>query len=255
MRNFNSMTKRSSNPVLNPEFFDAAETINGEIMTVNGTIGKIGISLLITFLSAMVMWNTLAQGFTDAAATYTAIAFVAALILGLVIIFKRTSPIIRVLVPLYAAAEGFLLGNLSFMANAVYPGIAQTAVNSTFLCLAVMLVLYRTEIIKVTETFRSVMMTAIITIFGIYLINLILSIFHINVPFLYSSSPMGIGFSVIVVGFLAFNLLLDFDFIDNASRAILPKHFEWYGAFGLLVSLIWLYIEILNLLMKLQRRN
>lgn len=251
----NNLIPKGSNPAFNPNLFDGQAIADGNIMTVNGTIGKVAISLLIAFVSAGFTWSTLAKGFTDAAQIYTAISFIVALILGFVIIFMRTSPAIRVLVPIYAAAEGMLLGNISYLANSIYPGIAQNAVNATFLCLAVMLVLYRLEIIRVTEKFRAVMMCSLITIFGIYLINLILSFFQIQVPFLYSSSPIGIGFSFIVVAILSFNLLLDFDFIDNAARSFWPKHVEWYGAFGLLLSVIWLYIEILNLLMKLQRRN
>ena len=249
--NFNNNS--TNNPAFNMQYLENI-VAQGEVMTVSGTVIKTAGLLLLLFASAGFVWNILAQGYSDMANIYTGAGFLTALILGFVIIFKRQSPVIRFLVPIYTLAEGFLLGNLSFLMEHSFPGVVQMAVRATFLCVAVMLALYKTEVIKVNDKFRSVIILAMITIFGIYAIDLLLSFFGIHVPMVYSTTPFGIGFSLLVVGILAFNLLLDFDFIEQASARMLPKHMEWYGAFGVMLSIIWLYVEILRLLAKMQRK-
>lgn len=256
MTQYNLEPRANNNPAFNPDLFrDAIAVTNDDVMTVSGTINKTGICLALLVLAAAFIWNLLAQGYADMVNLYTGISFGVTFILGLIIIFRRFSPSIKYLVPIYALTEGVLLGNISFMFEKLYSGIIYTAIEATLLCLFVMLGLYKFGVIKVTDKLRSTIFLATLTIAGIYLIDIILMFFGIRVPVINSVSISGILFSFFVVVLASFNLLLDFDFIERASRGFLPKHIEWYGAFGLMVSLVWLYIEMLKLLAKLQRRN
>jgi uncharacterized YccA/Bax inhibitor family protein len=154
--------------------------------------------------------------------------------------------------PLYAALEGVLLGAISQVIEQRYKGgIAVQAVSLTCGVLFIMLFMYATRIIRVTDKLRMGIVVATSALCLFYLVAMVLSFFHVGVPLLFSSSIYGIGFSLFVVGLAAFNLLLDFDFIEKASQTSAPKYMEWYGAFGLMVTLVWLYLEILRLLMKL----
>ncbi len=252
----NSMIPRNtSNPAFNPEFLAQERVLDGEPMTVNGAINKTGICLALVFLAATFSWGLVAKGYMDLAKGLSVISLIAAFVLGFVIIFKRTSPVIQYLVPVYALLEGTFLGSVSYMFEASFPGIVQTAIKATILCVAVMLVLFKTGVIKVTEKLRAGIIMCTITVAGVYLIDLFLSLFGIRVPAINAATPFGIGISFVIVAIAAFNLLLDFDFIYEASRRMLPKFVEWYGAFGLMVTIIWLYIEILKLLAKMQRRR
>lgn len=255
--NNNNLPIKSSNPAFNAEFLqdNVIDIPSGEVMTINGTINKTAISLALVVLAVAFTWNLAASGFADMVQIFTTISFIIAFVLGLIIIFKRLSPAIKFMVPIYALAEGALLGNISFLFEKAFPGIVYTAIEATLLCLAIMLALYKFNIIKVTEKFRSVIILSTFTIFGIYLIDFILAFFGIRVPIINSTSTFGIVFSIAVVALASFNLLLDFDFIEQASQRFFPKHIEWYGAFGLLVTIVWLYLEILKLLAKLQRRD
>ena len=155
---------------------------------------------------------------------------------------------------LYALFEGLLLGSFSAIANKFYPGIVSQAVLGTIFAIFGMFLLYSSKILRCTDTFRKVIYISTFSVFGIYLTQLILNFFHITIPGIFSNSPVGIGFSVIVVAIAAFNLIIDFDFIDRFSGKA-PKYFEWFGGFSLMVTIVWLYIEILNLLMKLNSRR
>lgn len=249
--------KSSGNPAFNQEILaeNVIDVPNGEVMTVNGAINKTAICLLLVIMAGAFVWNLALKGYMDMVHSFTVISAIAAFIMGIVIIFKRQSQAIQFLVPVYALLEGAFLGGVSFMFETLFPGIVLTAVKATVLCVAVMLFLFKTGIIKVTDKLRAAIIMCTITIAGIYLIDILLSFFGIRVPFLYSTSPVGIGVSVLVVIVAAFNLLLDFDFIYQASQRFMPKFIEWYGAFGLMVTIVWLYIELLKLLAKLQRRD
>lgn len=253
----NFMFRGSNNPAFNQEVLaeNVIDIPNGEVMTVNGAINKTAICLLLVVMAGAFVWNLALKGYMDMVNSITAVSAIVALIMGFVIIFKRQSPAIQYLVPVYALLEGAFLGGVSFMFEAYFPGIVLMAVKATILCVAVMLFLFKTGIIKVTEKLRAGIIMATVTIAGIYLIDILLSFFGIRVPFLYSTSPVGIGVSVVVVLIASFNLLLDFDFIYQASQRFMPKFMEWYGAFGLMVTIVWLYIELLKLLAKLQRRD
>lgn len=251
----NIVPRNTSNPAFNPEFLADERVLDGEPMTVNGTINKTAISLFLVFIAATFSWGLAAKGFMDMVQALTVVSLIAAFVLGFVIIFKRTSPVIQYLVPVYALLEGTFLGTVSYMFEASFPGIVQTAIKATLLCVAVMLILFRTGVIKVTEKLRAGVIMCTATVAGVYLIDLLLSLFGIRVPAINAATPFGIGLSILIVGIAAFNLLLDFDFIEEASRRLMPKHIEWYGAFGLLVTIVWLYVELLKLLAKLQRRR
>ena len=243
------------NPAFRPEFIDGMTAVNGEIMSVKGTVRKLAFSVLLMFMGAAYTWDKLSLGYTDYINILTIVSLFTVLILGFVIIFKRNSDVIKYLVPAYAIGEGFLIGNISCTVEQFKPGIVSQAIMGTILCTIIMLVFYYYGIIKVTDKFRAVMFGAITTIFGIYMIDFVMSFFHHSVPLINSAGPVGIIFSTVVIGVLSLNLLTDFDFIERMSCSVAPKHFEWYGAFGVLVSVVWLYLEILKLLVKINSRN
>ena len=170
----------------------------------------------------------------------------------MVTIFKKNFAPISA--PVYAAFEGLFLGALSMIFNSAYPGIVTQAVALTFGTLFALLLAYRSDLIKPTENFKLGIVAATGGIFFFYLVTMILSLFGMNMSFMRGSSTLSIGISAVVVVIAALNLVLDFDFIESGSEQGLPKYMEWYGAFGLMVTLIWLYIEILHLLSKLRER-
>jgi uncharacterized YccA/Bax inhibitor family protein len=172
---------------------------------------------------------------------------------ALVICFKQTwAP---TLAPVYALAEGLFLGGVSASFEAQYPGIVIQAVAGTFGTMAALLLAYQSGLIRATENFKLGIVAATGGICFVYLISMIGSLFGFPIPFIHSAGPIGIGFSVVVVVIAALNLVLDFDFIENAAERGAPKYLEWYGAFALMVTLVWLYLEILRLLAKLNSRN
>jgi uncharacterized YccA/Bax inhibitor family protein len=173
-------------------------------------------------------------------------------VLALVSVFAKR--FIAITAPLYAIAEGFVVGGISAIFDLSYPGVVVTAVALTFGVMAVMLFLYRSGIIKVTDKLRMGIVAATGGIMLVYVINMVMGFFGSQIGLINSASPLGIGFSLLVVGIAAFNLLIDFDMIERGAAAGAPRNMEWYGAFGLTVTLVWLYIEILSLLGKLQRR-
>lgn len=244
------------NPTLNPEIFQrqASEMAYGGTsarMTVGGTIAKSALLLTIVVAMAAVGW-----------VYFNPVAFIGAaavgLILGLVGFFApKASPIIA---PIYSVAMGYTIGAFSMFATmnapADWKGIVPVAVLATMVVFASMLALYATRIIRVTQTFRMVVGGATLAIMLIYLGSFITGFFWPGVWQLpiYTSGPIGIGFSVLVIGLAAFNLAIDFANIEEGAQAGAPKFMEWYASFGLMVTIIWLYIEILRLLMKLQNR-
>ena len=222
-----------------------------EIMTVNGTLQITGLLSVILFAAAAFTWTRFTMGYTDLANMLTFGGVIVGFILALVISFTR----ITYLVPIYAACEGLFLGGISAVMETQYPGIVTQAVLGTVAALFSMVVLYRAGIIKCTDKFRSVVFIATASIAVVYLINFIAGFFHYAVPAINSSSNLGIGISLFVVVIAALNLIMDFDFIERGAKAMLPKQYEWYGAFGLMVTLVWLYLEILRLLAKLNSRR
>lgn len=255
MRTARSTMMRTANPALNAKIFSQVGARTGEErMTLEGTVNKTGILLLLLLISASFTWSRYFDT-EDAAAVMPWMlgGLVGGLVFALVTIFKKTWA--GVTAPVYALCEGLLLGGISSLAEARYPGIVIQAVGLTFGTLFALLLAYKSGFIKATENFKLGVAAATGAIFVLYLVSFALSFFGMSVPMIHSSGTWGILFSLFVVVVAALNLVLDFDFIETGAEQGAPKYMEWYGAFGLMVTLVWLYIEILRLLMKLRSRN
>lgn len=249
----------TSNPVLHSQTFTNARGTVSElekegVMTVPGTIIKTFLLLGLVILGSIWTWNLfLRSGGNPASVSGWLIGgAIVGFILALITTFKPTfAPITA---PLYAAAEGIFIGAVSALFEKMFPGIVMQAILLTFGTLAAMLLVYLTGLIRVTNTFRMVVVSATGGIFVAYLLSWILGFFGISVPFISGNGLIGIGFSLVVISVAALNLVLDFNYIDGATKRGIPKYMEWYGAFALMVTLIWLYIEFLRLLAKLKSR-
>lgn len=243
----NHLSFRSGNPVLTKNAFTSSLDIS-ETMTINGTVNKTAISLLLLVGTGYLTFSSINSGLLIACG-------IGGFILAIVTVFKKEwAPIT---VPIYAILEGALLGGISFMYNSLYDGIVTDAIFLTVGILLSLLVAYRSGLIKATENFKLGIVAATGGIAIVYLINFVMGFFgsSMGVMQIDNASPMSIGFSVVVVIIAALNLVLDFDFIEEGAEKGAPKYMEWYGAFGLLVTLIWLYLEILRLLAKLNSRK
>lgn len=242
---------RSGNPALTEKTFRGLPR-TGAAMTLGGTVNRAAIMLALVLITAGWTWNQFHIS-QDAAAVapYMWIGIIGGLIAALVTIFKKTwAPVTA---PIYALLEGFALGGISAVFEARFPGIVMQAVGLTFGTLAALLLAYRSGIIRATENFKLGVVAATGGIFLVYLVDIVLRFFGAGVPFIHESGVIGIGFSVFVVIIAALNLVLDFDFIESGVAQGAPKYMEWYAAFGLMVTLIWLYLEILRLLAKTRR--
>lgn len=241
-----------SNPILNNDFGRADERVlSGAPMTINGTINKTFLLFACALVPAYYTWSQFLAGFMDKAMMLTTIGAIVGFIVALIVAFTKN----KFFIPVYAVCEGLFLGGVSAMFEKQYPGIAFQAVSGTFAAMFSMLALYRLNLIKCTDKFRSVIFTATVSIAVLYLMQIIASFFHYSIPGIFESGMVGIGFSVLVVAIAALNLIIDFDFIEKGSQNMIPKDYEWYGAFGLMVTLVWLYIEILKLVAKLRDNN
>lgn len=245
---------RTANPALNKKTFaNLAYASDTEQMTIQGTVNKTFFMLLLLLVTASFTWRAYGTSGVEAVYPWMIGGVIGGLIVALVTIFKKTwAPITA---PLYALLEGLFLGGLSSILEARFPGIVLQAVGLTFGTLFALLFVYKSRIIRVTENFKMGIVAATGGIFLVYMANLVLGIFGISIPFIHGSGTFGILFSLFVVVIAALNLVLDFDFIESGAEQGAPKFMEWYGAFGLMVTLIWLYIEILRLLVKLQSRD
>jgi uncharacterized YccA/Bax inhibitor family protein len=247
---------RTANPALNKKTFEnTGYTSNTEsLMTLQGTVNKTGFLLTFLILAAAWTWNLYFESSNPASVTpWLIVGGLGGFIVAIITTFKKhLSPITA---PIYAVLEGLFLGSLSALFESRFPGIVVQAVGLTFGTLFALLMAYRSGLIKATENFKLGVTAATGGICLLYLISFILSFFGTSIPYIHQSGIIGIGFSMFVVVIAALNLVLDFDFIENASESNAPKYMEWYGAFGLLVTLVWLYIEILRLLSKLYSRN
>ena len=242
---------RSGNPTLNAKTFSNFDLTASGSMTIMGTVNKTAFSLLLLMTTALFTWN-LPVG--DPRGNGLMIfGMLGGFILALVTVFKHKWA--KFTVPAYALMQGLALGGISKYFESMYPGIVNQAVMLTFGTLGALLLAYRSGLIKATENFKLGIIAATGGIAFVYMISWILSWFSISVPVIHSNSNMGILFSIGVVIIAALNLVLDFDFIEEGSEKGAPKYMEWYGAFGLLVTLIWLYLEILRLLAKLSSRR
>ena len=248
------MFGRSGNPALSDSTFRSEGRAVGQTMTLQGTVNKTGILLGILVLTAVYTWNLFFQTGNPAAVMPIATGgAIGGFVLALITIFKKAwSPYTA---PMYAALEGLFLGGISAIFEYQYPGIVIQATGLTLGTLASLLVLYKLGIIKPTENFRLMIVSATMGIAVLYLISMIMNMFGSSgIGFIHSNGLFGIGFSLFVVAIAALNLVLDFDFIEQGSEMGAPKYMEWFGAFSLMVTLIWLYLEMLRLLAKLRSR-
>jgi len=246
---------RSANPALNKNTFKEGKfVIEGQgVMTIKGTVNKVLLMMLLLVLSAAYTWRFLTTGNMAALQTAMIGGAIGGLIFALITIFKQTwAPVTA---PVYAVLEGLFLGGISAVFEAQYPGIVMNAVLLTFGTLFALLFAYKSGLIKVTENLKLGIVAATGGVFLAYFFSFILGFFGINIGFLHSNGPVGIIVSLVIIVIAALNLVLDFDFIENGAKVGAPKYMEWYGAFGLIVTLVWLYIEFLRLLSKLASRS
>ena len=237
---------RSGNPALDKNTFLNLTSSGNEVMTLEGTVNKTILSLIILFSTAIFSWNNFNGAFI-------AIGGIGGFILALVTIFKKEWA--NITTPIYCTLKGLMLGSISIIFEQQYPGIVSQGIFLTFGILFALLFAYKSRIINPSENFKLGLFAATGGIFVVYLINMIMSFFGSSIPLISSNSFYGIGFSLFVVIIASLNLVLDFDFIEQGAEVGAPKYMEWYGAFGLMVTLIWLYLEILKLLAKLNSRR
>jgi uncharacterized YccA/Bax inhibitor family protein len=260
----NPFAMRSANPALSDQTFEGVSVARGAgvpAMTINGTVNKTGFCLLLLLATATWTWGLGAAGTGPmatpanpaAAMPWVMVGVIGGFIVAMATTFKKEWAPVGA--PAYAALEGLALGGISAVFEARYPGLVSQAVFLTFGTLGALLLAYRSGVIKVTDNLRLGIAAATGGIFLVYLVSFVMSFFGARIPMIHESGMVGIGFSLVVVGIAAMNLVLDFDFIERGSEAGAPKYMEWYGAFGLLVTLVWLYIEMLKLLAKLQERR
>ena len=255
---------RTSNPIFGKNLYQRASSVayaGDEQMTLNGTINKTALVILLVFASAYYVWQKF-FGVYDPAnpgagvgniTLYLAVGGIGGFIIAMVASFSPRRA--GLLTPIYAVLEGMFLGGLSAIFEAQFPGLVIKAVALTFMVFLSMLLVYRQRIIKVTGKFRRGMLSAMMGLIFFYLASWIMGLFGANVSYLYGGGSFGLIFSLIVTGISAFSLLLDFDFIERGAMAGAPKYMEWYSVFGLLVSLVWLYVNLLRLLSIVSRRN
>ena len=246
---------KSSNPVMTGKIYEKAGGVSAgaSVMTINGTINKIGLMLLLVIGAAAYTWKIVMGENPGSAGTLAIAGAIGGFIMAMITVFRPQSSAITA--PIYAILEGLFLGAISAVINARYPGVAFQAVLLTIGTLFTMLFLYRSGYIRATPKFRRGVMMATGAVFFAYLISWIMGMFGMSVGFMHSNGPLGILINLVIIVVAALNLIMDFDFIEKGSQMGAPKYMEWYGAFGLMVTLIWLYIEFLRLLSRFAGRD
>lgn len=253
---------RSANPALTKKIFSQAilTDTGAPVMTIQGTVNKSIILVILVILGAVYTWNLFFDSIDTQSGVVRIIPWMIAggiggFIVALVTIFKKSWASFTA--PVYGILEGLFLGGLSAFVEVQFKGqaLVMQAVALTFGTLFALLFAYKSGLIKVTQNFRLGVVAATGGIALVYLISFIVSLFGVHVPFIYGNSLLSIGISIFIVIIAALNLVLDFDFIEEGARLGAPKYMEWYAAFGLMVTLIWLYIEILRLLTKIASRE
>lgn len=241
---------KTLNPALNAKIFERHSVGLDEPMTLDGTVNKTGLLLLCTIATAAYSWHVFNTHSLQTVFSLLWVGSLGGLLLAVVTVFQKTwAPVTA---PVYSLLEGLALGGISAIFEVRFTGIAIQSVAMTFGVLLVMLIAYRSHVIPVTQKLRLGIVSATGAIALFYLVEIGLSFFGIHFTSINSANPIGIGFSILVVIVASLNLILDFDFIESGVEHGAPKYMEWYGAFGLMVTLVWLYLEILNLLSKLR---
>lgn len=248
-----------ANPTLREEVFNNLNQSSDSLelertMSTGGTVYKTMFLSLLVCITAAYTWFLTGQGFADKANLLMMAGVIGGFVMAMIITFAPKNNFLILTTSVYAMLEGLFLGGISAVFNQYYPGIATQAVIGTVAAVFFMLIAYSTKLFQASETFVKTILIATAAVAGIYVLQFILSFFHIYIPQIFSNSPIGIAFSAIVCVIAAFNLIIDFDFIDRFSGHA-PKYMEWYGAFSLMVTIVWLYMEILRLLAKLNSRR
>ncbi len=245
---------RTANPALNDDTFRGYNRSFAfhDAMTIQGTVNKTAILLMLSLVTAAWAWRAYYTG-AGSLPLMILVGAVGGMIVAFITVFRKNWA--GVTAPLYALLEGLVLGGISSVLEARYHGIVIQAVGLTFGTLFGLLLAYTSRLIRATENFKLGVVAATGGIALVYLATIILGFFGVRMPYIHESGMIGIGFSLFVVIIAALNLVLDFDFIENGAAQGAPKFMEWYGAFGLMVTLIWLYIEILRLLSKMRERR
>ena len=245
---------RTANPALHDKIFTQIGPVGREeAMTIQGTANKAGLLLFLLMIPALYVWEQFFSAEDKSFVwTFVLVGGIGGFVVAMILVFKQTMA--PILAPIYALLEGMALGGISAVFEMKFPGIVVQAVGLTFGTLFALLMAYKSRIIEVTENFKLMVVAATGGIALVYLVGFVLRFFGTGIPYIHESGMIGIGFSVFVIIVAAMNLVLDFDFIENGAQRGAPKYMEWYGAFGLLVTLIWLYIEFLRLLAKLRSR-
>lgn len=247
------------NPTLREEVFNNLDNRPDSLglekaMTETGTLLKTFVLGALMTLSALYTWYLVGTGFADKADMLMKTGAIGGLITVFVVCFAPKNRFLAISTSIYALFEGLFLGGISAMFNAAYPGIVTQAMLGTMLTIFGMYIAYSTKLIRMSDTFRKTIFIATFAVAGIYILQWILMFFHASIPQIFSNSPIGIGFSVVVCAIAAFNLIVDFDFIEQ-FKGLAPDYMEWYGAFSLMVTIVWMYVEILKLLAKLNSRR
>jgi uncharacterized YccA/Bax inhibitor family protein len=244
---------RTTNPALNSSTFERSRSLAiGDAMTLQGTVNKAGLLLVCVVASSAWTWGLARSAEPQAAAPWMIAGVFGGLIAAIATIFKpQWAPITA---PVYALLEGLALGGISSLIDQAYHGIAIQAVGLTFATAAVMLAAYRTGLIRATRKFTIGVIAATGGIFLLYMVDIVMGFFGRHVALLNAATPLGIAVSVFIVAVAALNLILDFDLIERGIANGAPKYMEWYGAFGLMITLVWLYLEMLRLLAKIRER-
>jgi uncharacterized YccA/Bax inhibitor family protein len=248
---------KGGNPAISEKTFDQVHQFEGEAMTARGTLNKFGLMLVMLLGAASFTWGIFFRDGGEAVRPWMWGGLIGGLVLAFAIIIKKTwAPWLALG---YALCEGLFLGAVSAFYDAIfaasYPSLIMHAVLLTLGTAMAMFVLYRTGVIKATAKFKRVVMLATAGIAVFYLIAIVMRLFGMQMPYLHENGAIGIGISLFIVAIAALNLILDFDMIDEGVQAGAPKYFEWYGAFGLMVTIVWLYLEMLRLLSKLTSRD
>lgn len=242
----------TSNPMTQSNIYDGA-VVDSQPMTVSGAVNKTIALLLVTFGVGAFSWTQAFSGYMDKVVMLMWVGIIAGLILAIIMRFKPQNA--KVLSLGYAVCEGLAIGGISAMYEMQLKGIVANAALITFLTLFVMLFLYKLGVIKATDTFRKVVVTATASIAIFYLISIVISFFNPNFITVWNSGLLGIGLSIAFCAVAALNFILDFNFIEEGAQKMAPKYFEWFGAFSLLVTIVWLYLELLRLLAQLSRNR
>ena len=243
---------RSSNPTFRNAVFTQTRPIAGEgVMTLGGTVGKTAVLFAVTIASTLYTWRQVAATDGGMLGALLLTGALGGFVTAMVLVFNpRLAPW---LAPLYAVLEGLALGGISSVYDARYHGLPAQAVALTFAAGLGMLVLYRAGVIRATERFRAVLLTAALGLILFYAADLVMGFFGTGMPLIRSATPLGIAFSVVACGIASLFFILDFDMVEEGIRSGAPKRLEWYGGFSILMTAIWLYLEILRLLGKLRR--